>query len=129
MMPETHFLNVDLDLVSADDLSSLIQEFGDDVIVMNDTWLEGEHHVSFELGAGESIEPDYLIECFYTLVQKLSTPSKLLWKNCKSRVFDLGFESGTTPRSYHAHLSVKTIESLSKIDAQVAITIYGNIEK
>ena len=64
-MASTEFLNIDLDLESRDDLSLIIQEFGDSVIIMNNENDGSVHKVSFEL-AGLEGNPDYLFNQYFS---------------------------------------------------------------
>jgi hypothetical protein len=123
-MEQVEFLNIDLDLESNSDLSPIIQEFGDNLIVMNNKKEKGLHKVSFEL-AGLNGDPDYLFEKYFKLIDGLSEGGKGLWDGCNKKVFDLGFESGENSGGLQAELPQSIVNKLASLSATIAITVYG----
>ncbi len=123
-MKKIEFLNIDLDLESTDDLSPIISEFSNSVIVLNQEKENNLNKVSFEL-SGATGNPDYLFKHYISIINNLSSNSKKLWYGCSKREFDLGFESGDTPRDVHNNISSTIINALSKLEASVTITIYS----
>ena len=123
-MEQVEFLNIDLDLESDSDLSPIIQEFGENLIVLNNKKEKGFHKVSFEL-AGLNGDPDYLFEKYFILIDGLSEVGKGLWQGCSKKMFDLGFESGENSGGLQTELPQSIINKLSSLGATVAITIYG----
>ena len=122
-MNDVKYLNVDLEIDSAADLTPIVEAFGADVDVMfNGDW--GRHHrAAFEIG-GSHASANEDIEFFCTLIEALSDGARALWNGSFSRTFDLGFESGDTSPSYRLVLAAETIERVSKIGGSLAVTIY-----
>jgi hypothetical protein len=80
-------------------------------------------HVSFEI-AGSSSGADEVINYFCTLVEGLPKDVREIWDGCCSRVLDIGYESGASPRSFRSEIRASTIQRVSEIGASIVITIY-----
>jgi len=120
---EVKYLNTDLEIESKDDLSKIVEEFGADVFVLHQGGIRGYQHVSFEI-AGSTNGADEIINYFCSLVEGLPRDVREIWDGCCSRVFDIGYESGTYPRSFRSEIRASTIQRLSEIGASIVITIY-----
>ena len=117
------YLNTDLDIESKSDLSRIVEEFGDDVIVLHHGEIRGYQRASFEI-AGNSTDADAVMNSFCTLVEELPKEVREIWDGCVSRVFDIGYESGTSPQNFRSEIRASTIERIARIGASIAITIY-----
>ena len=123
---ETHYLNTDLLIESKSDLSRIVQEFGDDVIVLHHGDTRGYHHASFEIDSGgTNAGADEVIIAFCHLVENLPEEVREIWDGCCSKVFDIGYESGTSPRSFRSELRAPTIQRVAAIGASIVVTIYS----
>jgi hypothetical protein len=123
---ETHYLNTDLDIESKSDLSRIVQEFGDDVIVLYHGERRGYQHGSFEIDSGgTSAGADEVINAFCNLVENLPEEVREIWEGCCSKVFDVGYESGSSPRNFRSELRASTIQRVAAIGAGIVITIYS----
>jgi len=123
-MKKTEFLNIDLDLESTEDISSIIAEFSDSVIILNREKENNIYKVSLELSGIEG-DPEYLFKQYISLINGLSSQAKKLWYGCSKREFDLGFECGHEPRDIQNKLSSKLLGELSNLDASIVITTYS----
>lgn len=127
---EIHFLNVDLETESAENLQPLVDDLGEDVSVLfNGKNGSGYSFVSFEIHSLHERDIDGLVSSFCLLIENLSSEAKLIWDRCHSKKFDAGFESGSFPRSYRTELRADTIKRVAEIGASIAITIYPESEK
>lgn len=120
---DVEYLNTDLVIESRDDLSLIVEEFGEEVMVLDHRTTQGRHRASFEtqhdfLGADEAISHLCL------LVENLSSEARNGWDRCVSRVFDLGFQGGTSLQCYRTELRVATISRVSAIGAGIIVTVY-----
>ncbi len=122
-MSNVRYLNVDLLINSKDDLTPIVESFGEDVVALyNGSW--GEHfRANFEI-AGSHAAASEDISYFCTLVNCLEGKAKVLWENAFSKEFDIGFESGEGKESYNTELKKSVINRISEIGASVSITIY-----
>ena len=127
-MYEIRYLNVDLLVKSRTDLTPIVNEFGEDVIVLTNGKAGNLFHAYFEI-AGSQPGPNEDIEYFCSLIEGLSRKERELWDNSISKIFDVGFESGEVPQSYSADIRPDVIKRLAKCGASIRITIYPtNIE-
>lgn len=121
---EVQYLNTDLEIESESDLSKIVDEFDEDVLVLHQGEIRGYQHAAFEIaGSSGSTNPDDIINYFCDLVDGLSQETRKIWDGCCSRVFDIGYESGSTP-NFQSEIRPGTIERVAKIGAGIVITIY-----
>lgn len=120
-MKKIEFLNIDLDIESEEDISLIIEEFGDRVTIHRSELYEGKYYASFSTGFMRENE---IIQEYRSLVEGLTPEAKRVWDSCSKREFDFGYESGETPNNFHSRVSAGSIKSLAKLGGSVAITIY-----
>jgi len=120
---EVKYLNTDLEIESKGDLSKIVEEFGEDVFVLHHGEMRGYQHASFEI-AGSSSGADEIINSFCTLVEGLPKEVRETWDGCCSRVLDIGYESGTSPRNFRSEIRASTIQRVAEIGLGIVITIY-----
>lgn len=119
----TKYLNTDLEIESKSDLSRIVEEFGEDVMVLHHGEMRGYQHASFEIG-GSSAGADELINSFCLLVEQLPEEVREIWNGCCSRAFDVGYESGSAPQNFKSEIRASTIQRVAEIGASIVITIY-----
>jgi len=117
------YLNTDLELESATDLKPIVEAFGEDVAVLHHGIIRGNYRASFEI-AGSHAGPNGDIKYFVALVDALSPEARALWNACYSRVFDIGYRSGSGTSSYRSELRSNTIQALANLNAVIVVTIY-----
>ena len=120
---EVQYLNTDLEIESKSDLSRIVKEFGEDVLVLHHGEIRGYQHASFGI-AGGSTDADATINSFCDLVEFLPKEIRETWDGCCSRIFDVGFESGSSPDRSYSEIKASTIQRVANIGASIAITIY-----
>jgi hypothetical protein len=119
------YLNTDLEIESKSDLSRIVKEFGEDVFVLHHGEMRGYQHASFEIpGSSAGAGADEIINSFCTLVEELPKEVRKIWDGCCSRVFDVGYESGTSPQNFRSEIRASTIQRVVEIGAGIVITIY-----
>jgi len=128
MRMEVQYLNTDLEIESKTDLSKIVEEFGEDVFVLHHGEISGYQHASFEIPGG-STDADATINSFCLLVESLPGEVREIWDKCCSRVFDVGYESGTSPQNFRSEIRASTIRRVANIGASVAITIYPETQE
>lgn len=121
-----HFINVDFELTSQHELSSLFYELKDKVDILTNEKIDNEYHLCFELRTlEESIDgPEKLITSFVDLIDSLSDQSKKAISNCSKRVIDLGFNSGNEGWLYSS-IPSQALKIISDSGFQLNISIYG----
>ena len=120
-MNEIHFLNIDLDVESTDDLAPIIQEWEDRVIVFRNEEVDGIYYGSFETSQSGLEE---IIEEYYSLITGLSHESRLIWDRALKRKFDFGYEGGHKPNYFQSNISAQHLSKLVEIGGSMVITIY-----
>src|SRR4030095_11240351 len=116
---EVKYLNTDLEIESKQDLSKIVEEFGEDVFVLHHEEMRGYKHASFEIAGSSSggNGPDEVINYFCSLVEGLPGDVREIWDRCCSRVLDIGYESGTSSPSFRSEIRASTIRRVSEIGA------------
>ena len=120
---EVCYLNTDLVIESREDISRIVEEFGEDVIVLYHGEMRGYRHASFEI-AGNSGDADMVMSYFCSLVEELPEDVRRIWDGCCSRVMDVGYDSGTSGHSFRSEIRPATIQRVAAIGANIVITIY-----
>ena len=118
------YLNTDLEIESKNDLSQIVQEFGDDIVVLHCGEVRGYQLASFEIPANTA-GADETINHFCALVEGLTQEAREIWEGCCSRVIDVGYESGTSPGNFRSEIRASTIQRVAAIGASIVITIYS----
>ena len=118
------YLGAELDVESRNDLSPLLNDLGQDVIILHHGPINEMSHASFQLAQACYAGPDETIEGYCSLIENLSSESKAIWDSCFVRVFDIGFECGTSPSRYRFELRPLTITRVAAIGASVAFSLY-----
>ena len=122
---EIRYLNTDLDIESKSDLSRIVEEFGEDVITLHHGERRGYQHASFEISiAYDNTDADGVINSFCRLVEQMPKEVREIWDGCVSRVFDIGYESGSSPQNFRSEIRASTIKRVAEIGASVVVTIY-----
>lgn len=122
MTQVTSYANVDLVLKAPEDLSSLVAQFCDNVMVLsagsptasNEAILEVHHNGG----------PEGAINTFCDLVDSLPGEARAIWTRCTERTLDVGFNAGLEPWPYQSSIGAKTLERVARIGAKLMITIY-----
>lgn len=122
VMQDVRYLNVDLEIESKSDLSKIVEEFGEEVIVLYSREVRGYQHASFE--APNMADADETINHFCLLVEELTKEAREVWDGCCSRVMDVGYESGTSPQNFRSEIRASTVQRVAAIGASIVITIY-----
>jgi hypothetical protein len=122
----TQYLNTDLEIESRDDLTPIIEAFGDDVICLHHGPVRGHNFASFEVvgSSGDSPSAEDCIRWFYALVQGLSPSARSTWESCSRRTFDIGFEGGLNGENCQQILQYEVVSLLAAMRADLVITVY-----
>jgi hypothetical protein len=124
------YLNTDLDLTSADDLTELASAFkakgvwslhvtrGDD----------GLWYATFETDAQHS-DPDPNIAAMIDAVESLARPLRSVWDGCTRREFNIGYDCGVEPWAFNQGLSAGLLGRMAAAGASLRITMYPDREQ
>ena len=121
-MLETSFANIDLDIESTQDITPLVEFWGEELIVFR---LEQDNGIWF--GTFETAEEttEEIVEKYYRLVSDLTPNLRSIWDSASKKVFDIGFNAGLEPHMYQFSVSHEAISKLSSIGGSIAVSIYA----
>ena len=122
MAQVTGYANVDLMLKAPEDISPLVAQFGDKVMVLNAGASTARNQAILEVHHNGG--PDAAINAFCDLVDSLPGEARALWMRCTERTLDIGFNAGLEPWPYQSVLDASTIERVARVGAKLMITIY-----
>jgi hypothetical protein len=125
LVADIAFLNVDLDVESKVPLTPLVAAFGDDVVVLHQGESRGLYTLSCEAansGCGKDAES--IIGSLCEVVENLPEDCRQIWDQCCSRVFDIGYDSGDSPRCFRSVIHPQTIQRVASLGAAIMVTIY-----
>ena len=127
-MSQIDYLNTDLIIESSEDLTPIADDFGGDVVVMyNGKWGK-VNRAAFEI-AGIHHDADGTIQYFCSLIEGLDEKKRAIWDGCFSKVFDIGYESGSSAQTYSSVIKPETVKRVAVVGAAIEITIYPPIDK
>lgn len=126
-----HFLNVDLDIESATDLTGLAAELekGTVILHMGSTG-PGKNLLSMvrleSLDCDTAHGPDAVIHDLCGVIEALSPAGRALWYSAKVRQFDVGYDAQPTPGHPAVRFILRpdTIGRVARLGATLAVTVY-----
>lgn len=122
-MSEIMFLNVDLEIESKQDIAQLVSDLKKNAVVLHydkdDTRQLARIEASLEVNS-----PDKAINHLCELVESCSRNALKQWLSATKRTFDIGFQSGVTPKCFNQALHPDTLLRISALGAGVELTIY-----
>lgn len=122
---ETHYLNTDLDLMSAQNLKPLaaVLEAQGMMVLHVDQHHNGLWHAALE--TGENFDhPDANSRAILSLIEALQPPERALWEGCAVREFDVGYECGSIPRGFNQALAAGTLARMAALGVSLRVTLY-----
>ncbi len=122
-MAEIQFLNVDLELESKEDIGALVTDLAKYAQVLHYDKDDTRQLARIE-SEQANIGPDASINHLCELIESCSKKALKQWLACSKRTFDIGFESGTSPKCFNQAISADTLLRISAIGAGIEITLY-----
>ncbi len=119
------YLNTDLDLISAGDLTALAValEAGGVPPLHITRGEDGLWHASCET-AEQFGEPEGNIAAILVVVESLGEGPRAGWSACTRREFNVGFDCGDKPWAYTQWLSNELLGRMAAVGASLRITLY-----
>jgi hypothetical protein len=121
---QTRFLNVDLDISSRQDLSSLAEALHPRLITLHVGRIRRKHWARFELRRQPN-NPDVAIRRLVTTIEQLSGRHLACWKRATTRDFNIGIQAANQPAHREFPLNPATVVMAGRIGARIVITVYG----
>jgi hypothetical protein len=124
--PKIQYLNTDLDLVAAFDLTGLtaaLELLG--VFPLHVTEGEDGFWSSYlETEKHDHTEPDANIREMLTAIESLPPEAMEAWNACTTREFNVGYDCGDEPWAFNQGLSNDTLRRMAQCGATFRVTIY-----
>jgi hypothetical protein len=119
----THFLNVDLELRSATELTELVAALEPGAMALTCAAMAGGYFANLEL-ATQPTEAEEAIRSFVLLIEALPPRARELW-NQASRDFSIGVDAGSTPHSFEIALTPSVLRLAADVGARVTFVVYS----
>ncbi len=120
----TQFLNVDLELVSTNDLGPLLAHLSDATFTLRDSVDGGRRTVWMEL-ARDPPDADGAIRDFTSLVESLPPDLRGSWNTCEDRCLNVGVQAGLAPHASAFRISANAITALAATSTRLEFTVYA----
>jgi hypothetical protein len=119
------YLNTDLDLTSAEDLTALAAAFeGGGVPPLHVTHgADALWYATFETSA-QFAEPEPNIAAMLAIVESLARPLRSMWDGCTRREFNIGYDCGDEPWAFNQGLSPDLLGRMAAAGASLRVTPY-----
>ena len=127
-----YYLNTDLDLFSADDLTALATALeAQGVFPLHLTHGEdGLWYATFEVeGRHTEKEPEPTIAAMLGVLESLSDSLRLVWSGCTLREFNIGYDCGSKPWAFNQGLSSRLLGRIAAVGASLRITLYPQLPR
>ena len=120
------YLNTDLDLVSATDLTGLAAAMKARGVSTLHCGLDedGLWYATFEVHDRQD-RPEAHIGTLLTAVESLAGEELAAWSHCVSRYFDIGYDCGSEPRAFSQGLSGQLLGRIAVAGASLRIMLYS----
>lgn len=119
------YLNTDLDLVAAHDLTALAADLEARGVqpLHVDRHEDGRWYATFE--ASETCEqPETSISLMLAIIESLGESASRIWWGCTIREFNIGYECGSEPWAFNQEISGSTLRRMANVGAALRITLY-----
>jgi len=119
------YLNADLDLISADELTVLSEAFtakGVSALSLRQAD-DGFWWATFETNEHYP-EPEEAIDRMLAVVESLSETLRAMWDGCMLREVNIGYDCGTEPWAFNQGLSAQLLGRMSAAGLSLRVTIY-----
>ena len=124
-MSRPYFINVDVELSSSDDISSVAIELGDRIGVMLNEQVGTAYHLNFEcVGYSGDGGVSNVIDTLLKLLEGLSLSSKKYISNCDKKSIDIGYNSGAEGWLY-SKISNDLLIRVAGLGFELNISLYG----
>ncbi|MBX3426895.1 MAG: hypothetical protein KF688_14545 [Pirellulales bacterium] len=123
------YLNTDLELISADDLTALAVAFevGGVRPLHAAQGADGLWYACFETEQ-QHAEPEPNVAAMLALVESLVPPLRSVWARCSRQEFNIGYDCGREPWAFNQGLSAELLGRMAAAGASLRVTLYPRRE-
>jgi len=120
------FLNLDLELNAATNLSRLAKHLERSSVILHNGPVKGSYRLCAEpvIRGNLSKSPRACTAHFLDALETLPKDLVALFSRCKNRVFDYGFDGGLESKPLSVSLSAAHLARIAHLGVQVRITVY-----
>jgi hypothetical protein len=123
------YLNTDLDINSADDLTALAAAFeAAGLFPLHVTRLDNGHWFATFETEQQHHEPETNIGAMLSVVESLPTLLRATWDGCTRREFNVGYDCGINPWEFNQGISTDLLRRLAAAGGSLRITLYPDRE-
>jgi hypothetical protein len=117
---------VDLDIISRSSLERLASAMGSQAFVLYVGAHGRTYRARLELAVfHRGMSADRTIAGLVRIVERLPRVQRRLWDAAVSREFNIGIEAGLQPHCFELRLKPSTVQSVGRIGATLAVTVYA----
>lgn len=129
MNGKIEYLNTDLDVTSAEDLTVLAEALNvKELFSLHVTRAEdGLWHAKFETDKDYD-DPEKTITTMITAIETLEEPLRAIWNRCSQREFNMGYDCGSEPWAFEQGLSSELLSRIVALGASLRLTLYPDRE-
>ncbi|MBT9311443.1 hypothetical protein [Leptothoe kymatousa] len=121
------YLNTDLELVSASDLTSLVSVFeAMDLCILHCAQYDRLWYATLEVSS-QYDEPEATIAEMLAVIESLDRDSRAIWNSCTKREFDIGYECSQSSKPVQQNLSSQLLNRIATVNASLGITLYSTL--
>ena len=120
----TAFLNVDLEVVSAEDLAPLAEAIAPRAYALHVGRVGRRHLASFE-ARRHAAGPDGAIRNLVAAVRALPPRERARWRRATRRDFNVGIQAAALPASRELPIEAATVAMVAALGGRIVITVYG----
>jgi hypothetical protein len=123
------YLNTDLDLTSAEDLTALAAAFeaGGVPPLHVAHGADGLWFATFETST-QFAEPEPNIAAMLAIAESLTPPLRSAWNGCTRREFNIGYDCGAEPWAFNQGLPAELLGRMAAAGASLRVTFYPHRE-
>src|SRR5687768_14220383 len=125
MYDTTTFLNVDLDLVSSEDLAPLADALRPHLHALHVGRVRRRYWARFEL-PGQPRTADMAIRRLVAAIHGLPARQRARWNRTIRRDFNVGIQAAAQPRYSEFPIEPATVAMVGKIGGRIVVTVYGS---
>lgn len=120
------FLNLDLELRSASDLTAIAEHLESQAFVLYTGKANGDFLLRLEPLIESSLSNNILActEHFLGLLNSLPPELMSMWQSCTSRIFDYGFDGGFESAPLDVAIPAATLAQMIQLGTDIRITVY-----
>lgn len=117
------YLNTDLDLVAPCDLTPLLTAIETHPVRALSSQYAASGYATLETNRCYK-QPETSISTLLTAIEALGRKERAIWRSCRLREFNIGYDCGSEPWAFNQGLSNQTLARIAAVGATLRWTLY-----